>query len=75
VETNMLYLTVQGSAADWVQSLQEHGVLSNAVGPNLLRLVTHCQLDDVDMERVEAAFVQTAGRCVSRADGEPDQSR
>lgn len=50
VQTNMVYLSVQ-KAADVAGKLAERGVLCNALGPTTIRLVTHYQIGDEDIER------------------------
>ncbi len=40
-ETNILFFTVEGSSAELVTRMKEHGVLASAIGPHSVRLVTH----------------------------------
>ena len=49
VQTNMVYFEVD-NAADLVVAMQERGVYSNALGPTTVRLVTHYQISDSDVE-------------------------
>ena len=50
VQTNMVYFEVD-DASDLVAKIQERGVYSNALGPTTVRLVTHYQIDDDDVEK------------------------
>jgi threonine aldolase len=49
VETNMVLLTVRDAPAV-AQQAREDGVLISAIGPRLLRLVTHVDVDDDGVE-------------------------
>lgn len=49
VQTNMVYFEIN-EAAELVKKMQERGVYSNALGPTTVRLVTHYQISDVDVE-------------------------
>jgi len=55
VQTNMLYIGVP-DAASWQAALRERGVLTGAVGPRSLRLVTHLDVDDAGIDHTIAAF-------------------
>lgn len=58
VETNMAYITTTAGAVadDVVAMLAEHGVDLMALGPDMLRVVTHLHLTDADIERTIAGF-------------------
>ncbi len=60
VPTNMVLVEV-GSASRWAAELRTRGVLASAVAPNRLRLVTHRDLSDQDIEEAIAAFKAAAG--------------
>ncbi|MDZ7705658.1 MAG: GntG family PLP-dependent aldolase [Trueperaceae bacterium] len=49
VQTNMVYITLQ-KASDVAAKLAERGVLCNALGPTTIRLVTHYQIGDDDIQ-------------------------
>ncbi len=40
-ETNILFFAVEGSSAELVARMKEHGVLASAIGAHSVRLVTH----------------------------------
>ncbi len=61
VQTNIVCFEV-GDAAGWVSRLAAAGVLSNAMGPRTVRLVTHKDIDDAALERAVDAL-----RTVSKA--------
>lgn len=51
VDTNIIMLRVDsqlGSAADLVAGLEEQGVLALAIGPSLVRMVTHLDVNEAD---------------------------
>lgn len=54
-QTNLLYLGVPGAPALAV-ALEAQAVLVSATGPDGMRLVTHLDVDDADIERTIAAF-------------------
>ena len=58
--TNILHLAISTEfhleAKSVVQRLQQHGLLSNAVGPRLIRLVTHYWIQDSDIEDTVQIF-------------------
>lgn len=59
VQTNMVAVEFRNSgrrAADWVALLKKHDVLTGALGPFGLRLVTHRHIGDDDIDRAVAAF-------------------
>lgn len=59
VQTNMVFVDVGPSgisAADVVARLRERGILCLALGPSVIRLVTHLDVDDEGVERAIAAF-------------------
>jgi threonine aldolase len=54
VETNIVALDLSATsitAAQLNDQLKEAGVLASALGPKFLRLVTHLDISDVDMEK------------------------
>lgn len=57
VQTNMVYLQVPAAAA-LVGRLAERGVLCNALGPDTIRLVTHCDVNDDDISFALEQFAQ-----------------
>lgn len=52
VETNIVMINTKGNAQDWVDELAKHGVLCMALGPTRMRLVTHLDVTDEDIEKV-----------------------
>lgn len=62
--TNILIIDldarVLGSAAEALGRLRERGVLAGAAGPASIRLVTHADVGDADVERCVAAFREIA---------------
>jgi threonine aldolase len=65
VETNIVILTVErevfGEAATLVSKLSEKGVLAGAAGPDAVRLVTHADVGDLDVNHAIEAFRALAG--------------
>jgi threonine aldolase len=55
VETNIVVVTVSDAAAV-AAAAAEQGVLVSALGPTLLRLVTHLDVDDAGVERAAAVL-------------------
>lgn len=56
VQTNMIYFTLaEGDAASFVERLARHGVLAVAMGPRLVRFVTHRHIALSDVPRIAAA--------------------
>ncbi len=66
VQTNMIYVGVDATimpAQQLEQAMASQGVLCNALGPNSIRLVTHYQIEDADIDRtlsVIASCLKTA---------------
>jgi threonine aldolase len=63
VETNLVFFDVAGTGLDaerWVAALLEHGIRMGAMGPTLVRAVTHL---DVSREGIQRAL--TAARAVT----------
>jgi len=58
--TNMVLVEVPGKADDWVERLRGEGILLNAIGAGVLRLVTHLGVEDADIPLVVAAFERLA---------------
>ena len=58
VETNIVNFDVreigEGHASEFVQRWQDKGVLASAIGPTRIRVVTHRDLSDADIERAVA---------------------
>ncbi len=62
VQTNMVFVSLNGvDARALTARLAEHGILILPANP--LRLVTHLDVDDADIERVLAAFQQNLEAC------------
>ena len=66
VETNILFAgldpAVFGDVPSFVSRLGAAGVLCGAAGPDTVRLVTHADVGDADVDRALAAFRGAAGR-------------
>ncbi len=66
VETNILFVTVArevfGEPPAVVARLAELGVLAGAAGPDAVRLVTHADVGDEDVNRAIEAFRKLSGR-------------
>jgi threonine aldolase len=66
VETNILFVgldpSVFGDAPALVLRLGAAGVLCNAGAPDAVRLVTHADVGEADVDRAVAAFREAAGR-------------
>jgi threonine aldolase len=60
VETNIVVLDVADAAAV-ARDAAEHGVLVSALGPRVLRLVTHLDVDDDDIDHAIAVLQPLAG--------------
>ena len=59
-QTNMVYITTQAPAQTFAEHLKtEHRVLSVITGAHRLRLVTHLDIEDADIERAIAALCET----------------
>jgi len=56
VQTNMVYFSTAGPAASWVERLARDGVLCLATGARTIRLVTHADIDDEDVQAAAAAL-------------------
>ncbi len=57
VPTNMVLLqTRSASSLNLIERLKRRAVLASSMGPNLVRLVTHRDLDDDDVDRALDAF-------------------
>lgn len=70
VQSNMVYVEVDGgprAAHDLEQKLAASGVLTVALGPRRLRLVTHCDVDDDAIERGIQGFREVLGRHAGNA--------
>ncbi len=57
VQTNMVYLQVENAPAA-VEELARNGVLANAMGETAIRLVTHYEIADEDVERALEVFTR-----------------
>jgi threonine aldolase len=66
VETNILFVTlapaVFGDAPSFAARLRATGVLCSAAGPDAVRLVTHADVGEADLDRAIAAFRAASGR-------------
>ena len=49
-----------GDAESLVTRLADRGVLAGSGGPNALRMVTHADVNDIDVERALRAFGEIA---------------
>ncbi|MDX6750015.1 GntG family PLP-dependent aldolase [Geminicoccaceae bacterium 1502E] len=58
VETNLVYVELEGDAAAFVAALRERGVRMGAMGPRRVRAVTHLDVDREGIERAVAAARQ-----------------
>jgi threonine aldolase len=58
VQTNMVFFSVRGRAAQVVAALKSEGVLCNAIGPDTIRLVTHYDVSRTDCERAAETLVR-----------------
>lgn len=56
VQTNMIYLRTESPASGFVEKAAALGVDFLALGPDLLRLVTHLHITDEDVEKTINAF-------------------
>jgi threonine aldolase len=58
VETNIVIFSLTGGvvASDVVARLKEHGILMSAVGPQSIRIVTHCNVDRAACVRATEAI-------------------
>lgn len=59
VETNIVYLDLSPSgvpAAAWTHRLREHGILARPYTATRMRLLTHADIDDAEIERALQAF-------------------
>jgi threonine aldolase len=64
VQTNMVVLEVAGTgwtAAELAGSAREQGVLISALGPTFVRLVTHLDLNDADIDRASEVITGLLG--------------
>lgn len=68
VETNIVIFRVEpklGSAAEFVAELKGQGVLSLAIGPQQVRLVTHLDVNEAQCRTAAKIITETAGRLTS----------
>ena len=61
VETNLVFVETERPAAEWQARLRGEGILAIALGPRLLRLVTHRHIGAREVERALLAFRKLAG--------------
>lgn len=71
VQTNMVYLRVEGpggvpAAAALAEACAARGVRFNALGPDQVRLVTHHQVSDAQLERALEVIAEEAQRLAVR---------
>ena len=69
VQTNMVYLTVEGpagSAAALAEACTARGVRFNAFDAHRVRLVTHHQVDDVQVDRALTVILEETTRLAER---------
>jgi threonine aldolase len=60
VQSNMIYLRTESPASEIVEKVAARGIDFLALGPNLLRLVTHLHITDEDIERTVLSFKSLA---------------
>ncbi len=63
VETNIVRFSFDdtwGDAESLVARLADRGVLTGSGGPNAIRMVTHADVNDIDLERALRAFGEIA---------------
>jgi threonine aldolase len=68
VETNIVIFRVEprlGSAAEFVAELKAQGVLSLAIGPQQVRMVTHLDVNESQCRQAARFIRETAGRLAS----------
>jgi len=56
VQTNMVLVQTKAPAAFWLTALEEQKVLALPTGSHTIRLVTHADIDDAQVDRAVAAF-------------------
>ena len=62
-QTNILYFRTCGfDAASFVAGCEEVGVRTIALGPDVVRIVTHLEVTDADVDRSLAVFRDVSGR-------------
>ncbi len=64
--TNIVVIT-HPRARELVEDLEREGVLAGTLAPDRLRLVTHCDVDDEDLERTLRAIARVAARHVTQS--------
>lgn len=67
VETNIVILNLSGlltDAADLSAALKSAGILSSSVGPKILRLVTHLDISDADISKVNSVLPELIERAL-----------
>jgi threonine aldolase len=57
-QTNILIFEIQTPSQDFVHQAAELGLLCNSFGPNRIRLVTHLDFDDEQLQACERIFKQ-----------------
>jgi threonine aldolase len=62
VETNMVLVTTDRSATDWIASLNDLGLLCLPVAPNRIRLVFHADVTEEKTNRAVSVFQKAAER-------------
>jgi threonine aldolase len=60
VRTNMVYLSTEAPALEWIERLNERKVRAYATGPKRIRLVTHLDVDSEDADRAVEEFRRVA---------------
>jgi len=68
VETNIVIFRIEpklGSAAEFAAELKGQGVLSLAIGPQQVRLVTHLDANEAQCQRAGQVIIETAGKLAS----------
>lgn len=59
--TNMVYFNTEGPAQPFVDALTARGVLSNATAKHRIRMVTHLDVDEEDVDRAAEAIRAVGG--------------
>ena len=61
VETNLVIFRLQPEmpAEQFLARLEEHGIKASAFGPQMIRFVTHLDVDDTMLQRLEVALTTT----------------
>lgn len=61
VETNLVFFELEGDAARFVGALEKEGIRMGAMGPRLVRAVTHLDIDKAGIDKAIAAVARVLG--------------